>query len=116
MVGENGVGEERFSSIVIYALTEYEDYRSVSEAFQFAIERGVNMHREITLPQDTRCFRKDPTSGVLCFQGEVRRKGEVFTISPSEDREYDHRLQKVVSFRFNDQEYYMIVAEMNVPA
>jgi hypothetical protein len=72
------------------------------------------MHKEITLSRDTRCFRKDPTSGTLCFQGEVRRRGEVFTISPPEDAYYDHRMQKAVSFRFNDLIYYMLVAEMNL--
>lgn len=73
------------------------------------------MHREITLPQDTRCFIKDPTSGGLCFQGVWRRQGEVFTISPSEDMVYDHRSQKAISFRFADQTYYMLLAEMNLP-
>ena len=73
------------------------------------------MHREIRLPQDTRCFAKDPTSGQLCFQGAYRRQGDVLTISPPEDSVYDHRPQKAVSFRFNDQAYYMLVSEMNLP-
>lgn len=78
-------------------------------------QEAMLMYREITLLEDTRCFQRDGQSNALEFKGVWRHKGDTLTVGPLEHLEYDHRPQAVVSFTFNDQTYYMLVSELNIP-
>jgi hypothetical protein len=72
------------------------------------------VYREITLSQETRCFRRVEGTQTLYFQNEFFRVGTVHTVSPPESLEFDHKPHSAVACTFGGQTVYMLVSEMKV--
>lgn len=72
--------------------------------------------RRITLPQDTRTFRRtSPTGSLLARIGLSVPAGRTLVVSEPVTMVYDHRDQSAVWFKEGGEEYFLIVAETGVP-
>ncbi len=76
---------------------------------------ATTFSRRITLPQNTRYFRKTgPHSSLLARTGQGLSAGSIISIGDPEPVVYDYRDQIAVPFLMYDEIFYMIVTEIGL--